>query len=66
MIQQLAGEALQLEQVDDVLFVHAGRVLIDAGAVSSIFCRDRPETARKEGSPLPRCRYTAGARGAIE
>jgi hypothetical protein len=27
MIQQLAGEALQVKQVDDVLFVHPNRLM---------------------------------------
>ena len=35
MIQQLAGEALQLKQVDDVLFVHAGRVTDGTSCVSA-------------------------------
>jgi len=47
VIPQLAREALQFEQVDEVLFVHAGSVMVDWGAVSSHYCRDRQETARK-------------------
>ena len=35
VVQQLAGEALQLEQVDDVLVVHAGRVPVEWSVVSA-------------------------------
>ena len=64
VIQKLARKALQFEQVDEVLFVHAGSVMVDSGAVTSHFCRDRQETARKEGSPLtPMSLHCLGYRG---
>jgi hypothetical protein len=38
VIQQLAREALQFEQIDEVRFVHAGSVMVDSGAVGSQLC----------------------------
>jgi hypothetical protein len=41
VIQQLAGEALQVEQVDDVLFIHAGWSRKLPAGVTEHFCRVR-------------------------
>jgi TolB-like protein len=69
VIQQLAREALQFEQVDEVLFVHAGKMSVRPGGVSTHFCHvhreiagDSPDTRRRRAVNA-RCRYTRRVTG---
>jgi hypothetical protein len=52
MIQQLAGKALQVKQVDDVLFVHAGRVMVESAGVND--GRECPPPTRRRASFIHR------------